>query len=138
VQKIENFSDDLACYISGTLLEAGSDTTASTLYGFVLAMIMFPDVQKKIWEEIDHVIGSDRLPEESDLADLPYVRCTIKESLRWMPTVILGIPHSVTRDDTYKGYKIPQGATIMNNIWYALRHPFAMTSRGQIDTWHCH
>jgi cytochrome P450 len=36
-----------AAYISGTLLEAGSDTTSSTLYGFVLAMFQFPEVQKK-------------------------------------------------------------------------------------------
>jgi hypothetical protein len=32
-QDEENFSDALAAYVSGSLLEAGSDTTAATLIG---------------------------------------------------------------------------------------------------------
>jgi len=43
-QEKEDFSDPQAGYTSGTLLEAGSDTTSSILYGFVQAMIPFPEV----------------------------------------------------------------------------------------------
>lgn len=46
-QKEDGFSDDQAAYISGTLLKTGSDTTSSTLYAFVQAMILYPDVQCK-------------------------------------------------------------------------------------------
>lgn len=46
-QKKPGFSDDWASYVSGTLLEAGSDTTASTFLSFVVAMINFLEVRKK-------------------------------------------------------------------------------------------
>ncbi|KAL3459690.1 cytochrome P450 [Aspergillus heterothallicus] len=117
-QKRDGFSDDQAAYISGTLLEAGSDTTSSTLYAFVQAMLLFPDVQRKAQEEIDHVVGPGRLPVMDDLADLNYIRACMKETLRWMPTTILGaVPHAVTQDDEYMGYFIPKGAGVMNNVW---------------------
>ncbi|KAH7134296.1 cytochrome P450 [Dactylonectria macrodidyma] len=116
-QLAEKFSDDAAGYMSGSLLEAGSDTTASTLYGFILAMLIWPEIQKRGQDEVDRVVGPDRLPTMEDYDQLPYIRCCIKESLRWMPTVVLGVPHSVIRDDDYLGYHIPQGATVINNVW---------------------
>ncbi|KAH6695143.1 cytochrome P450 [Plectosphaerella plurivora] len=117
VQSKEGFSDDAAGYISGSLLEAGSDTTASTLYGFIQAILVWPEVQRKIQEEIDRVVGPDRLPNMDDYDDLPYVRSCIKESLRWMPTVVLGVPHAAIKEDNYMGFTIPQGATVVNNVW---------------------
>ncbi|CAD0083894.1 unnamed protein product [Aureobasidium vineae] len=117
-QQEEGFSDEQAAYISGTLLEAGSDTTSNTLYAFVQAMLLFPEVQKKAQEEIDCVAGKDRLPTMEDEPNMQYIRGCVKESLRWMPTTILGsVPHAVTRDDVYMGYKIPKGAGVMNNVW---------------------
>ncbi|KAJ5532316.1 cytochrome P450 oxidoreductase [Penicillium frequentans] len=116
-QAKEGFDDDAAGYISGSLLEAGSDTTASTLYGFIQALLVWPEVQRKAQEEIDRVVGSDRLPTMDDYEKLPYIRCCIKESLRWMPTVILGVPHAALKEDNYMGYTIPQGATVVNNVW---------------------
>lgn len=117
-QEQEGFSDDQAGYISGSLLEAGSDTTSSTLYAFIQAMLLFPLAQQKAHEELDRVIGSDRLPTMADEPSLQYIRGCVKESLRWMPTTILGgVPHAVTRDDFYAGYRIPRGAGVMNNVW---------------------
>ena len=115
-QAAHGFSDDLAGYICGSLLEAGSDTTAATLVGFVQAMLLFPSAQRRAQEEIDRVCG-DRLPTMEDWDDLPYVRASVKESLRWMPTAILGVPHAVIQDDWYMGYKIPKGAGVMWNVW---------------------
>lgn len=81
-------------------------------------MLVFPEVQKKAQEEIDRVVGPNRLPEVDDYPNLPYIRCCVKETLRWMPTVVLGVPHRVMRDDEYMGYKIPKGASVINNVWY--------------------
>ncbi|KAI0522073.1 cytochrome P450 [Xylaria bambusicola] len=110
------FSDGVAGYLSGTLLEAGSDTSASTLIGFIQALLIFPEVPVLAQEELDRVCG-DRIPDLNDLPDLPYIRGCIKESMRWMPTAILGVPHAVTRDDEYSGYHIPKGAGVMLNVW---------------------
>lgn len=48
----------------------------------VQAMMLFPHVQKLAQKEIDEVIGDDRLPEANDFDALPYVRATVKETLR--------------------------------------------------------
>ncbi|ORY71931.1 cytochrome P450 [Pseudomassariella vexata] len=111
LQKAEDFSDDVACYMSGSLLQAGSETTSAILIGFVQAMVLFPEVSKEAQAEIDRVCG-DRLPDLNDFPNLPYTRGCIKESLRWMSTVILGVPHAVTQDYSYLGYKIPKDASV--------------------------
>lgn len=118
-QKVLGFSDERAAYISGSLLEAGSDTTSNTLYGFVQAMVLFPEVQRKAQQEIDRVIGaSRRLPDMSDEPHMQYIRGCVKESLRWMPTAIIGsIPHALSSDDTYMGYHLPAGAGVMQNVY---------------------
>lgn len=117
-QEEHGFSDEQAAYVSGSLLEAGSDTTSSTLYGFIQAMLLFPDVQKKGQEELDRVVGHDRMPTMQDEPNLQYIRGCMKESLRWMPTVPLGgVPHAVIKDDEYMGYRIPKGAGVISNVY---------------------
>jgi cytochrome P450 len=111
-------SDEQAAYLSGSLLEAGADTTACTLVGFVQAMLVFPEVQEKAQEELDKVIGSSRLPTIDDMESLPYIRACVKETIRWMPTTILGAPHGLMQDDSYMGYRIPANATVICNVWY--------------------
>lgn len=116
VQDKAHLSDDLAGYISGSLLEAGSDTTAATLVGFIQAMVVFPQVQKIAQKEIDQVC-MDCLPTMKDEYNLQYIRGCVKESMRWMPTDRLGVPHAVTRDDEYMGFKIPKDASVVCNVW---------------------
>lgn len=116
IQEKEGFTDDLAAYISGSVLQAGSETTATILIGFVQAMLIWPEVAKKAQEELDRVCG-DRFPDLNDVPDLPYIRSIAKESLRWMPGFFLGIPHAVTKEDFYMGYRIPKGATVILNVW---------------------
>ncbi|KAK6222947.1 hypothetical protein LQW54_000759 [Pestalotiopsis sp. IQ-011] len=121
-QEEKGISDPMASYVSNSLLEAGSDTTAATLVGFVQAMLLFPEVAAAGRAEIDRVCG-DRIPDLNDLPDLPYVRGCMKESLRWMPTGVLGVPHAVIQDDEYMGYAIPRGAGVMWNVWAVANDP---------------
>jgi cytochrome P450 len=85
---------------------------------FFLAMIVFPDVQRKAQEEIDRVVGPDRLPSFDDRDNLPYINAIVKEILRWHPVAPMGVPHVSTEDDLYDGYLIPKGALVLPNIWY--------------------
>ena len=84
---------------------------------FFLTMALYPAVQKKAQEELDAVVGSERLPGLSDRPSLPYVNALIKECLRWHSAVPLGVPHSSMQDDIYGGYHIPGGSTLMPNAW---------------------
>ncbi|KAF5640801.1 oxidoreductase [Fusarium sp. NRRL 52700] len=115
----ELLTDHTASYIAGIALEGGSDTTSNTLAGLIKAMMLFPDVQRKVHEELDTVVG-DRYPTMDDFESLPYVRQTVKEALRWLPTPISGaIPHAAFADDEIDGYKIPAGTTIVLAVWSA-------------------
>ncbi|TDL21759.1 cytochrome P450 [Rickenella mellea] len=98
----------------------GADTTVSTIMSFFLAMGMFPDVQRRGQEEIDRVIGSNRLPEISDREDLPFIEAISREALRWNPVVPMAPPHKLTQDDEYLGYELPAGSLVLVNIWSIL------------------
>jgi cytochrome P450 len=96
---------------------AGSETSATTLYWWALAMIAFPDVQRRAQAELDAVVGRDRLPTFDDAPRLPYVRAIIEEILRWRPSTPFGIPHAAAEDDWYEGMFIPTGTVCIPNVW---------------------
>lgn len=83
-----------------------------------MAMTLFPDVQRKAQQEVDSVIGNDRLPCADDWDALPYIRAMCLETLRWLPVGPLGLPHRLMKDDTYNGYFFPKGSLVMVNAWY--------------------
>lgn len=110
--------------LTGNFIGAGVDTTTSTIITFVLAMCLHPDVQRRAHEEIDAVIGSERYPDWSDEAQLPYVAALINETFRWRPAFALGgPPHAPVEDDTYNGYFIPKGTSVIGNLYAMCRNP---------------
>jgi cytochrome P450 len=64
--------------------------TSSQLGWFVLAMVIYPDVQCRAQRELDMVVGQDRLPTFQDFDGLPYIRAIVKEILRWRGVTPLG------------------------------------------------
>ncbi|KAG1884193.1 cytochrome P450 [Suillus subluteus] len=97
------------------------DTITSTLMAFTLAMVLYPDVQRRAHAEIESVVGGDQLPTFEDRASLPYVESVLRETLRWHPVGPIGIAHATSSDDIFNGYFIPKGATVVSNIW-AISH----------------
>lgn len=107
----------------------GSDTTASIMTCFLLAMVRFPDVQEKAQREIDAIIGAEgRLPELSDRDNLPYINALVKECHRWFPIVPMGQCHVTTKELTYDGYRIPKGSFILTARWWFLHDPQVYTN----------
>ena len=76
---------------------------------------------KKAQDELDRVVGRDRLPEFSDRENLPYINAIVKEVIRWNPPLPIAIPNRVTQDDVYRGYIIPEGANVVQNVWAIFR-----------------
>ncbi|TDL20083.1 cytochrome P450 [Rickenella mellea] len=108
-----------------SLYAGGADTTVSALYGFYLAMVLNPEVQKRGQAELDAVVGLDRLPSYEDRSRLPYIEAIVKEVLRWNPVAPMGLPHATTDDDVYMSYNIPKGSIVMANIWQFTHDPVA-------------
>ena len=67
---------------ASTMYAAGADTMLSTLVIFVLCMVLNPDVQKRARQELDRVIGRDRLPSLSDRGKLPCIGRIFHETVR--------------------------------------------------------
>ena len=64
------------------MTSGGTDTTTSALGTFFLAMVCYPEVQKKAQEELDNVLNG-RLPEHGDIESLPYLSALVKEVYRY-------------------------------------------------------
>ncbi|KAJ7611653.1 cytochrome P450 [Roridomyces roridus] len=84
---------------------------------FLAFMATHPSIAAAAHEEVDRVVGRERLPTMEDEKDMPYVRAIIKEVQRvhapfWIPT-----PHYSTADFTYNGQFIPKDTVIVLNCW---------------------
>lgn len=104
-------------YDLGILADAGFETTSAVMVIFVLAMVSYPHFITTAREELDRVIGPDRLPTLDDRENLPYVAAVVEETLRWRSLAPGGVPHATLKEDTYMGYRIPKGATVMPLHW---------------------
>ncbi|GJJ13543.1 hypothetical protein Clacol_007798 [Clathrus columnatus] len=94
--------------VAGTAYSAGAGTTYATLLQAAVASILHPDVQEKVHEELDRVLG-DRLPTLEEIV------------LRWRTPLPLGIAHAILEDDIYGDYFIPKGSVIIADSWQILR-----------------
>ncbi|KAF8173842.1 cytochrome P450 [Mycena galopus ATCC 62051] len=113
----ENQFQRRATWAVSTIYGAGTETTSATVQTAVLALALHPAVQKRAQDEIDAVVGVERMPTIEDMPRLPFVRALIKETLRWHPPVPLSLPHRTAEDDVYKGFFIPKDTIIFPNIW---------------------
>ncbi|CEL57076.1 O-methylsterigmatocystin oxidoreductase OS=Aspergillus flavus (strain ATCC 200026 / FGSC A1120 / NRRL 3357 / JCM 12722 / SRRC 167) GN=ordA PE=2 SV=1 [Rhizoctonia solani AG-1 IB] len=125
--------EDRIKWAIGSLYAGAIETTTATILIFILAMVHYPDIQAKIQQEVDTVVGDQRLPEIEDQDNLPYIGRVIKEVSRWRPVAPLGVPHACAKDDIYRGHSIPKGSVIMGNIWAMCSNPETYPNPDKFD-----
>ncbi|ROV91045.1 hypothetical protein VMCG_09608 [Cytospora schulzeri] len=123
--------DDLDMAITASaFMIGGVETTASIMQWFSALIPAYPQIQKRAQEELDRVVGRDRLPNVEDEARLPYVHAIVKEVERCHNPFWLGTPHVASEDFTYKGKFIPKDTVLVLNTWTMhhdeKRHPNPM------------
>ncbi|RWA06488.1 hypothetical protein EKO27_g8620 [Xylaria grammica] len=118
--KPECIEETEASYVIGQMAIAGALTIGSPIQSFLLAMLHYPEWQKKLQDEIDSVCDG-ACPQWEDREKLPMLRAVVKEVIRWRPPVPTGIPHAIEKDDVYDGYFIPAGATVHALEWAMTR-----------------
>lgn len=111
------FSDDKVITVVFDLFGAGFDTITTAISWSLMYLVTNPRIQRKIQEELDTVIGSDRQPRLSDRPQLPYLEAFILETFRHSSFVPFTIPHSTTRDTSLNGFYIPKGHCVFVNQW---------------------
>ena len=101
---------------------AGSNTTGDYLLWFLLHMMVYPDVQKKVRQEIVDVMGSSR-PSISFKDRMPYTEAVILEVHRIASSVPAGLVHAVSEDVELEGYLLPKGTHVVTNIFCIHKNP---------------
>jgi coumaroylquinate(coumaroylshikimate) 3'-monooxygenase len=105
------------------MIIAGTDTTAISVEWAMAELIKNPRVQHKAQEELDRVIGFQRVMTEADFSSLPYLQCVVKEALRLHPPTPLMLPHRANANVKIGGYDIPKGTSVHVNVWAIARDP---------------
>lgn len=113
----QGYDETTIRFATATMYMAAVESTVSMLQLFLLAMALHPHVLKKAQEELDRVVGGGRLPDYSDRDNLPYLSAISKELFRWGCPFPISVPKRATEDNTYNGYLIPAGATVIENLW---------------------
>jgi cytochrome P450 len=97
---------------------AGSNTIVHVFQTLLMNMILYPDAQAKLREQVDSVLGSSRAPVLEDRKKLPYIEAFILESLREFTPAPFGF-HDAVEDSNLEGHFIPKGTIILVNLWDA-------------------
>ena len=112
----------------------GTDAIAVLMEWILARLVLHPDVQSTVHEELDKVVGRSRAVEESDLASLVYSTAVIKEVLRMHPPgPLLAWSRLSIEDTTVDGCHVPAGTTATVNMWAIARDPDVWPSPLQFD-----
>lgn len=105
------------------LVAAGTDTSSITSEWTMAELLQHPEVMEEVREEIDKVVGKERLVEESDLGSLQHLKAVVKEIFRLHPVGAFLIPHVSLEDTQVAGYFIPKNTRVLINTYALGRNP---------------
>ncbi|KAK6931348.1 Cytochrome P450 [Dillenia turbinata] len=122
LEKEYNLSDSDMIAILWEMIFRGTDTIAILLEWILARMVLHPDIQWKAQSEIDNLVGTSRPVSDSDIPNLHYLQCIVKETLRMHPPgPLLSWARLAIHDTHVGGHLIPAGTTAMVNMW-AITH----------------
>lgn len=105
------------------MLLGGTDTTSVTIEWAMSALLNHPEKLEKAKAELDSIVGSNRLIDESEVPKLSYLQNIISETFRLFPAAPLLVPHESSDDCKIGGYDIPKGTILLVNAWAIHRDP---------------
>ncbi|XP_070287892.1 cytochrome P450 2E1 isoform X1 [Myotis yumanensis] len=107
--------DNIAATVAD-LFFAGTVTTSATLKYGLLVLMKHPEVEEKLHEEIDRVIGPNRIPSIKDKLEMPYMDAVVHEIQRFTNLLPSNLNHEATQDTVFRGYVIPKGTVLIPTL----------------------
>ncbi|CAG2165254.1 unnamed protein product [Oppiella nova] len=104
-------TDDNLAMAVFDLFIAGSESSENSFQWMLLLMTYYPEVQKKLRQEIETQIG-DRMPTHEDRNRCHYVMAFIAETLRFRNMMPTGLYHKAVVTSKIGKYTIPEGMAV--------------------------
>ncbi|XP_047326748.1 flavonoid 3'-monooxygenase-like [Impatiens glandulifera] len=105
------------------MIIAGTGTTSNMIEFTLAEMMNDPKIMKKAQQELEVVVGTNNIVDESHIHKLPYLYAVMKETLRLHPAAPLLAPHLPSESCTIGGYTILKGTRVFINVWAIHRDP---------------
>ncbi|KAK1979521.1 putative cytochrome P450 oxidoreductase [Colletotrichum cereale] len=103
-------TDEESVHTFQALLDGGTRSPHNNLLTFLFLMMDYPEWQRKLQEEVDSVCGEHRMPNYTDIPQLPTVRAVVKEGVRYRSIVAeMSVSHALQADDIYNGFYFEKG-----------------------------
>ncbi|VFQ75482.1 unnamed protein product [Cuscuta campestris] len=119
VNAIKLTKDNIKAIIMDVMF-GGTETVASAIEWAMAEVMKAPAELKKVQEELAAAVGFNRKVNESDLENLPYLKCCVKETLRLHPPIPL-LLHEAAKSCVVNGYHIPAKSRVVINAWAIAR-----------------
>ncbi|XVF82214.1 hypothetical protein PTKIN_Ptkin16aG0027100 [Pterospermum kingtungense] len=95
------------------LMLAAVDNPANAAEWGMAEKLNKPEILQKACQELDNVVGKDRMVQEPDLPKLNYIKACAREAFRLHPVAPFNVPHVSTANATVAGYFIPKGSHVL-------------------------
>nr|ADR30129.1 cytochrome P4501A [Pterygoplichthys sp. TEMP-2010] len=116
-------SDEKIVGIVNDLFGAGFDTISTALSWSIVYLVVYPEIQERLHQELREKVGMDRTPSLLDKSRLPYLEAFILEIFRHSSFLPFTIPHCTTKDTSLNGYFIPNNTCVFINQWQINHDP---------------
>ncbi|GIY29453.1 cytochrome P450 2F3 [Caerostris darwini] len=128
-----SFTMERLLAISMNMTMEGTDSVGDTICSLLTEVAKHPEEQKKVQEEMDAVIGKERLPSWLDRTKLPYLEAFIKELYRVAQAFYNTAHYSNFEETTIRGYRIPKRSIIIGNLWTINNDPELFPNPSKFD-----
>eukprot|EP00253_Pinus_taeda_P009773 PITA_09773 len=105
------------------MLLGALDTTPTMIEWAMSEALRNPTVMKKLQDELERVVGLERMVGESDLPQLVYLQAMVKETLRLHPAGPFLNRRLTAKSCNVMGYDIPHNTCVIFNLWAIGRNP---------------
>ncbi|VAH36664.1 unnamed protein product [Triticum turgidum subsp. durum] len=101
----------------------GSESPITTLQWAMTELMQNPSVMSRAQAEVRGAFAGQMKVTEEGLANLSYLQCIIKETLRLHAPTPLLLPRECQEQCNILGYDVPKGAIVLVNAWAISRDP---------------
>eukprot|EP01018_Ginkgo_biloba_P008503 Gb_33649 [translate_table: standard] len=105
------------------MLMEGEETSTMTMEWCMDELLRKPNIMKKVQKEIKIVVDKYRKVKESNMPNVEYMQCLVKETLRLHPSVPLLPPHLSIERCIVDEYHLPPKMRLLVNAWVISTNP---------------